>query len=64
MTGIQCWNPAFDVTPAEFITGGIITEHGVFAPSELKEALKPYVKDHHATENGGQVAENGDSGKS
>jgi len=26
--GMKCWNPAFDVTPAEFITG-IITEKGV-----------------------------------
>lgn len=37
--GIACWNPAFDVTPAELITGGIVTEHGVFKPSELKKAL-------------------------
>jgi len=36
--GVQCWNPAFDVTPAELITG-IITEHGVFKPSELREKL-------------------------
>jgi methylthioribose-1-phosphate isomerase len=28
------YNPAFDVTPAEFITG-IITERGVFKPAEL-----------------------------
>ncbi|KAH9491433.1 hypothetical protein Btru_032162 [Bulinus truncatus] len=34
---IKCWNPAFDVTPAELITGGIITEFGVFKPSELLE---------------------------
>ncbi|XP_042906338.1 methylthioribose-1-phosphate isomerase isoform X1 [Parasteatoda tepidariorum] len=33
--GIKCWNPAFDVTPAELITG-IITEIGVFQPEELK----------------------------
>ncbi|ESO12069.1 hypothetical protein HELRODRAFT_62224, partial [Helobdella robusta] len=33
---ITCWNPAFDVTPGELITGGIITEHGVFKASELK----------------------------
>ena len=33
--GIECWNPAFDVTPAELITGGIITERGVFMPNEL-----------------------------
>jgi len=32
--GINCWNPAFDVTPANLITG-IITERGVFSPSEL-----------------------------
>ncbi|HNI68272.1 MAG TPA: hypothetical protein PKV55_09540 [Nitrospira sp.] len=28
------YNPAFDVTPAELITG-IITERGVFKPGEL-----------------------------
>lgn len=33
--GIECWNPAFDVTPAELITGGIVTEKGVFRPGEL-----------------------------
>ncbi|EDW16486.1 methylthioribose-1-phosphate isomerase [Drosophila mojavensis] len=33
--GINCWNPAFDVTPASLITG-IITEHGVFKPEALK----------------------------
>lgn len=38
--GVQCWNPAFDVTPAELITGGIITEKGVFPPNELRTALK------------------------
>lgn len=32
--GIQCWNPAFDVTPASLITG-IITEKGVFKPEEI-----------------------------
>ena len=31
-------NPAFDVTPAELITG-IITERGVFGPSEVVRAL-------------------------
>ena len=30
---ISCWNPAFDVTPAELISGGIITEKGVVLPS-------------------------------
>jgi methylthioribose-1-phosphate isomerase len=44
VTGIQCWNPSFDVTPAELITGGIITEHGVFDPSKLKESLEPFLK--------------------
>lgn len=33
--GINCWNPSFDVTPAELITGGLITEHGIFKPGEL-----------------------------
>ena len=39
--GIGCWNPAFDVTPADLITGGIITEKGVFQPGELREKLFP-----------------------
>ncbi|XP_025913039.1 methylthioribose-1-phosphate isomerase isoform X2 [Apteryx rowi] len=37
--GIDVWNPAFDVTPHELITGGIITETGVYAPGELRQAL-------------------------
>jgi len=37
--GVNCWNPAFDVTPAELITGGIVTEFGVYRPHELKDAL-------------------------
>ncbi|KAM7028172.1 methylthioribose-1-phosphate isomerase [Acridotheres tristis] len=36
---VDVWNPSFDVTPHELITGGIITEWGVFAPSELSQAL-------------------------
>lgn len=32
--GINCWNPAFDITPAELITG-IITEKGVVSPGQL-----------------------------
>ncbi len=32
--GVEVFNPAFDVTPAGLITG-IITERGVFRPSEL-----------------------------
>ncbi|XP_071521121.1 methylthioribose-1-phosphate isomerase isoform X2 [Panulirus ornatus] len=38
--GISCWNPAFDVTPAELITGGIVTELGVFKPAELYDRLR------------------------
>ncbi|XP_028399758.1 methylthioribose-1-phosphate isomerase-like isoform X2 [Dendronephthya gigantea] len=38
--GIDCWNPAFDVTPADLITGGIVTEFGVFKPSELQGKIK------------------------
>lgn len=37
-SGINCWNPAFDVTPAELITA-IITEHGYFLPSELAQKI-------------------------
>ena len=37
--GIECWNPAFDVTPAELITGGIVTEKGVFRPGQLPRPL-------------------------
>ncbi len=33
-TGVEFYNPAFDVTPASLITG-IITEKGVFAPDQL-----------------------------
>ena len=33
------FNPAFDVTPADLITG-IITERGVFKPSELAGAFR------------------------
>ena len=32
--GSQALNPAFDVTPAKYITG-IITEQGIFKPGEL-----------------------------
>lgn len=34
--GIKVRNPAFDVTPARYITG-IITEKGVFKPEDLRE---------------------------
>jgi len=33
-SGVDVYNPAFDITPAEYIAG-IITERGVFAPHEL-----------------------------
>ncbi len=36
---VEFYNPAFDVTPADLITG-IITEHGVFKPHELKDQLE------------------------
>ncbi|GLG95463.1 Methylthioribose-1-phosphate isomerase [Gryllus bimaculatus] len=34
LLSIKCWNPAFDVTPADLISG-IITERGLFKPAEL-----------------------------
>ena len=37
-SGMDCWNPAFDVTPGNLITA-IITEYGAFKPSELKKKL-------------------------
>nr|XP_033781460.1 methylthioribose-1-phosphate isomerase [Geotrypetes seraphini] len=43
--GIGVWNPAFDVTPCDLITGGIITEHGVFSPQELQAALTKVMKE-------------------
>jgi methylthioribose-1-phosphate isomerase len=36
--GVDFYNPAFDVTPAELITA-IITEKGCFAPSDLAQSL-------------------------
>jgi len=36
--GIQVWNPAFDVAPANLIEG-IITERGVFKPNEIKNKI-------------------------
>ena len=30
--GIACWNPAFDITPADLITGGVVTEAEVIVP--------------------------------
>ena len=34
--GVDVWNPAFDVTPADLITG-IITERGIIPPQELPQ---------------------------
>jgi methylthioribose-1-phosphate isomerase len=31
-------NPAFDVTPAKYVTG-IITEEGIFAPGDIKKLI-------------------------
>ena len=36
--GMAVWNPAFDVTPAELITG-IITDRGVVPPAELARVI-------------------------
>ncbi len=36
--GVDVWNPAFDVTPAELITA-IVTDKGVFAPGEVTRVL-------------------------
>ena len=35
--GMQVWNPAFDMTPAELITA-IITDKGIFKPSEISHS--------------------------
>src|SRR5438270_4497891 len=40
--GVAVANPAFDVTPARVITG-IITERGIFAPSELAARMRDAV---------------------
>lgn len=39
--GARAANPAFDVTPARFITG-IITERGIFKPHQLKKVFKSH----------------------
>ncbi len=40
--GVGVDNPAFDITPARLITG-IITEKGIFAPSELAARMRDTV---------------------
>ena len=37
--GVEVYNPAFDVTPADYIAG-IITEHGVVRPVNRENILK------------------------
>jgi methylthioribose-1-phosphate isomerase len=38
--GVEYYNPAFDVTPAELITA-IITEFGAFSPEQIQTELSP-----------------------
>lgn len=38
--GVDVFNPAFDVTPAEYVTG-IITEEGVLTPRQIAEKFQP-----------------------
>ncbi|MFM7448637.1 MAG: S-methyl-5-thioribose-1-phosphate isomerase [Leptolyngbyaceae cyanobacterium] len=40
-TGVEFYNPAFDITPAQLITA-IITEHGAIAPADLSTQLAAY----------------------
>jgi methylthioribose-1-phosphate isomerase len=37
-SGVEVWNPAFDVTPAELVTA-IITDRGVFPPAQIMRSL-------------------------
>jgi len=37
--GVSVLNPAFDVTPAEYVTA-VITEHGIFKPHELARIVR------------------------
>jgi methylthioribose-1-phosphate isomerase len=39
-SGIQVWNPAFDVTPAELITA-IVTDRGISRPGEIALSIMP-----------------------
>jgi translation initiation factor eIF-2B subunit alpha/methylthioribose-1-phosphate isomerase len=38
-TGSECHNPAFDVTPAKYVTG-FITPDGVISPNDVKNKIK------------------------
>jgi len=48
--GIKCWNPAFDVTPASLITG-IITNIGIFKPSDLMTCAKKEFETKYSEKN-------------
>jgi methylthioribose-1-phosphate isomerase len=39
-TGIQVWNPAFDVTPAELVTA-IVTDRGISRPGDIALSIMP-----------------------
>jgi methylthioribose-1-phosphate isomerase len=49
--GVGVRNPAFDVTPAELVTA-IITERGVFEPSEIADADRAGLKIRGSTSTG------------
>lgn len=38
--GVRVWNPAFDMTPADLITG-IITDKGIFKPNQISSPPPP-----------------------
>ena len=40
LEGVEVLNPAFDVTPAALVSA-IITEQGVFSPSDISRELLP-----------------------
>lgn len=42
---VDVWNPCFDVTPAELITGGIITEKKVYTIDNMEECVKQSILD-------------------
>ena len=45
---LQVWNPSFDVTPAELITGGIVTDIGVIEPKNGKIDVLDFLKTNAA----------------
>jgi len=38
--GVKIINPAFDLVPAEYITGGFITEKGILHPNDIMEMVE------------------------